>query len=101
MFATSTNIERCVKVYDRLFSSLFLLIFPGFALIISQGFNSKFANGWIVGFEDTAEAVNDMAHYLREHQLAALWYHPQAGVETVMVAYASGTSDWSFLDANI
>ena len=90
-----------MKVYGRLFSSLFLLIFPGFALIISQGFNSKFANGWIVGFEDTAEAVNDMAHYLREHQLAALWYHPHEDVSTMMIAYASGASNWEFLDADI
>jgi chromo domain-containing protein 1 len=71
------------------------------SLIISQGFNSKYANGWIIGFEDTTAAVNDMAQYLRERQLAALWYHPQEDVAVVLVAYAAGTSDWEFFDTNI
>ena len=42
-----------------------------------------------------------MTKYLRDHDLAALWYHAEDEAQLVFVAYAAGSPKWSFLDNNI
>ncbi|KAK2796387.1 hypothetical protein FQN50_009577 [Emmonsiellopsis sp. PD_5] len=58
--------------------------------------NHKYCNGWVLGYDDTSAALNKLADYLEEKQLAALWYHPDPNIPTVIVAYPSH-SDWEFL----
>lgn len=66
-----------------------------------QGYNTTYANGFCIGFEDTAPALSDMTRYLRERDLAALWYHPEEEAQLVLVAYPAGSPIWSFLDNNV
>ncbi|OJD11626.1 hypothetical protein AJ78_07639 [Emergomyces pasteurianus Ep9510] len=60
--------------------------------------NIMFCSGWVIGYDDTSSAVNDMANYLRDTRLAALWYHPGEDISSVLVAFASDCPDWSFLN---
>ncbi|OJD25442.1 hypothetical protein ACJ73_03188 [Blastomyces percursus] len=62
--------------------------------------NKKYCNGWVLGYDDTSTAVNEVANYLRDNRLAALWYHPKDDIPTVIVAYASDCPDWSFLNGS-
>ncbi|PGH17718.1 hypothetical protein AJ80_04726 [Polytolypa hystricis UAMH7299] len=58
--------------------------------------NTKFSSGWVIGFQDTSAAVDDMASFLRDNQLVALFYHPTN--PTVLVAYPSGVPGWDFFE---
>ncbi|PGH06022.1 hypothetical protein GX51_02613 [Blastomyces parvus] len=58
----------------------------------------KYCNGWVLGYDGTSTAVNELANYLRDNRLAALWYHPNDDKPTVIVAFASDCPDWSFLN---
>ncbi|OAX82881.1 hypothetical protein ACJ72_02763 [Emergomyces africanus] len=60
--------------------------------------NIMFCSGWVIGYDDTSAAVNGMANYLRDNRLAALWYHPNEDISSVIVAFASDCPDWSFLN---
>lgn len=54
---------------------------------------------WAVGYEDTTDALNEMVKYLRLHDVAALWHHPDDGAQLALVAYAAGSPSWGFLDS--
>ncbi|EEH37676.2 hypothetical protein PAAG_08094 [Paracoccidioides lutzii Pb01] len=60
--------------------------------------NLMFCSSWVLGFDDTSPAVNEMANYLRDNRLAALWYHPDENISSVMVAFALDSPEWSFLN---
>ncbi|OAT10184.1 chromo domain-containing protein Chp1p [Blastomyces gilchristii SLH14081] len=62
--------------------------------------NKKYCNGYVLGYDDTSTAVNELADYLSDNRLAALWYHPKDDIPTVIVAYASDCPDWSFLNGS-
>ncbi|KAL1952486.1 hypothetical protein VTO42DRAFT_5192 [Malbranchea cinnamomea] len=68
--------------------------------LCGQGYNIAYSNGWAVAFEDTTCALNEIVQYLRTRGVAALWYHPSDEAQLVLVAYASGSPDWNFLDEN-
>ncbi|EEH43475.2 uncharacterized protein PADG_08400 [Paracoccidioides brasiliensis Pb18] len=60
--------------------------------------NLMFCSGWVLGFDDTSPAVDEMANYLRDNRLAALWYHPDENISSAMVAFALDSPEWSFLN---
>ncbi|PGH18839.1 hypothetical protein AJ79_00252 [Helicocarpus griseus UAMH5409] len=62
--------------------------------------NLMYSSSWVIGFSDTSSAINRMADYLRDNNLAALWYHPDKDKETstVIVAFSSESPEWSWLN---
>lgn len=52
--------------------------------------------GVVIPFEDTAGKVMEMECYLRQHNLAALWYHPSEDI--MLVFYSPQSVEWQFLE---
>jgi hypothetical protein len=58
--------------------------------------NDLLASAYIEPFEDTRNAVTELADSLDYNNRAALWYHPD--IPYVLVAYAAMSKAWEFLD---
>jgi hypothetical protein len=58
--------------------------------------NDLLASAYIESFEDTRNAVTELADSLDYNNRAALWYHPD--IPYVLVAYAAMSKAWQFLD---
>ena len=58
--------------------------------------NELLANAYITPFDDTEPALTEFAESLNYNNRAALWYHPDQPY--VLVAYATASKDWHFLD---
>jgi hypothetical protein len=58
--------------------------------------NDLLASAYVESFEDTRNAVTELADSLDYNNRAALWYHPDS--QYVLVAYATTSKAWQFLD---
>ena len=58
--------------------------------------NDLLSSAYIESFEDTRNAVTELADSLDYNSRAALWYHPD--IPYVLVAYAAMSKTWQFLD---
>ena len=58
--------------------------------------NDLLASAYIESFEDTRNAVTELADSLDYNNRAALWYHPDSPY--VLIAYATTSKAWQFLD---
>jgi hypothetical protein len=58
--------------------------------------NDLLASAYMESFEDTRNAVTELADSLDYNNRAALWYHPD--IPYVLVAYAAVSKAWQFLD---
>ncbi|TPX23689.1 hypothetical protein DIZ76_013025 [Coccidioides immitis] len=72
-----------------------------YEMLCDRRTNVKYANAWVVGYEDTAKEVTAMANYLRQNDLAAIWHHPAEHVQTAFIAYASSSTSWNFFDRDM
>jgi hypothetical protein len=82
---------------DHRISLDFQLVETGQYDALCQGrSNDLLSSAYIESFEDTRNAVTELADSLDYNNRAALWYHPD--IPYVLVAYAAMSKTWQFLD---
>ena len=60
-------------------------------------FDNLQQTGAVIPYQDTLGDIQQMEGYLRQHNLAALWYHPSE--DMMLVFYSPCSEDWLFLEA--
>ncbi|KAJ9405906.1 hypothetical protein DTO045G8_6417 [Paecilomyces variotii] len=67
---------------------------------LSKPKNAKFCNGWVEGYSYNTRYISEMAKTLRDGSLVGICYLNTVGTKNVLLAYATGSAEWDFLNEN-